>query len=117
MEYGIIIGVGISTGAILFRLLQPKLNESVRTDEATGTKYIIVTPEAGLLFPSVDYVRTTLGKLALKYKSIEHYFLNFEKWTEADYTAATALAPLTIGFKKIRKLSTSSTFQEFGLKL
>jgi len=99
-EYGIIVGVGISTGGILMRLLKPKVQENIRTDEFTGTEYFMITPDSGLVFPSVDFVRTRMQKLGQKHKSIKTYFLNFEKWTQADYTAATALVFLVKGFEK-----------------
>jgi len=85
------------------RLLKPKVHEHIRTDEFTGTKYFMITPEAGLIFPSVDFVRTRMQKLGLKHKSIKTYFLNFEKWTQVDYTAATALVSLVKGFEKNHK--------------
>jgi sodium-independent sulfate anion transporter 11 len=99
MEYGIIIGVAISIGAILMKSLKPKVSEEMKTEETCSLKYFLITPESGLLFPSVDFVRTRINKLSLKYKSVKYFFINFEKWTQVDYTAATSLVSLLKGFE------------------
>ena len=80
--------------------LKPNIQEELKTEENCGTKYFVITPDTGLLFPSVDFVRTRLNKLALKYKTIKYFFLNFEKWNQHDYTAATSLVSLMKGFSK-----------------
>jgi len=51
-------------------------------------------PDAGINFPSVDYVRTCITKMAKKYEDINLIVLNLERWTVFDYSSATALTSL-----------------------
>lgn len=63
MEYGIMIGVGVSLAILLLKSLKPGLNSELRIDPGTGISFIYAKPDYGLHFPSVDYIRTSLAKL------------------------------------------------------
>jgi sodium-independent sulfate anion transporter 11 len=64
MEYGILVGVGISLFALLLESLKPDLQEEMRTDPS-GINYIYMQPESGIKFPSVDHIRSRVTKLGL----------------------------------------------------
>ncbi|CAL8112209.1 unnamed protein product [Orchesella dallaii] len=104
MEYGILIGVVVSVGALLLKSLRPALKTELKVERSTGVDYILVTPEAGLYFPSVDHIITQVQKLTLKNKECSVVLLDFSQWTACDYTAATTLVSLNKGLKKNEKI-------------
>lgn len=105
MEYGILIGVGISVGALLLKTLKPELQPEIREDEQTGIRYLYVTPSnSGVNFPSVDHISSTIQKLSLKHKKCRVIVLDFCQWTTYDYTAANTLLSLVKGMKKNGKI-------------
>lgn len=103
MEYGILVGVGISIGALLLKSLRPTLSREVKCDPTTNIDYILVTPENGLNFPSVDHITTSIQKLTVKHKECSLIILDFSKWTVLDYTGANTFNLLSKGMKKNEK--------------
>lgn len=64
MEYGILLGIGLNVLFILYHSARPKIEiEELQT--GCGTKYIIITPDRCLFFPSVDFVRNLINKQGL----------------------------------------------------
>lgn len=100
MEYGIMVGVGVSIGALLLRSLRPELRSSLKTEPVTGQAYILMQPSHGLNFPSVDHITTSILKQTLKHKEIQLVLLDFSKWANCDYTAASTLVSVHKGMKK-----------------
>lgn len=100
MEYGIIIGVGVSIGALLLRSLRPKLISQLKSDPLTKVEYILVSPSNGLYFPSVDHITNSIQKLTVKHKDIELIVINFSKWSACDFTGASTLVSVYKGMKK-----------------
>jgi hypothetical protein len=100
MEFGILIGVGLSIFVLLLKSLKPPLNPELLTDPIAGFQYLYTKPTAGLAFPSVDHVRTSVMKLTRKHPDIYIIVVSFEKWTTYDYTVVTALASLVKTLQK-----------------
>lgn len=105
MEYGILIGVGISIGSLLLKTLKPELIPEIRQDSSTGIQYLHIKPtSSGVNFPSADHISSTIQKLSLKHKFCRVIVLNFSQWTAYDYTAANTLLSLVKGLKKNGKI-------------
>jgi MFS superfamily sulfate permease-like transporter len=105
MEYGILVGVGISIGSLLLKSLKPELTPEVAEDNLTGIKYLYITPSnSGVNFPSVDHISSTIQKLSLKHKKCRVIVLDFQQWTSYDYTTANTLLSLVKGLKKNGKI-------------
>ena len=102
MEYGIVIGVGISVAALLIQTLRPPMGPLLKVDEQTGLKYLLVKPEHGLKFPSIDHLRTQVNKATYRYQNIRIIVIDMERWTTWDYTAINSLVALVRGTKKIQ---------------
>lgn len=100
MEYGILVGVGITVGVLLLKSLRPQLKLLLKYDSKTSTEYVLMTPENGLNFPSVDHITTTIQKLTLKCKECCFIIIDFTKWTEMDYTGANTFALISKGLKR-----------------
>lgn len=103
MEYGILVGVGVSVGALLLKSLRPHLDLDMTYDPVTNIDYITITPENGLNFPSVDHITTTVQKLTLKQKECRLIIIDFTKWLVLDYTGANTFVLLSKGLKKNNK--------------
>lgn len=95
MEYGIMIGVITSIAVILIKMLRPHIHLDVYNEESTNTKYILVKPDSGMNFPSVDYIRSSISKITGKqHQNISILALNLERCDALDYTSVTALTSL-----------------------
>lgn len=95
LEMGILVGIGINMAFILYHAARPKISiETLVT--VSGLKYLIITPDRCLIFPSVDYVR----KLVLK-QSIRQNLpvvIDCSHIYGADFTAAKVIEMLTNDF-------------------
>jgi len=107
MEFGILIGVALSLLVLLMKSLKPEFCTEFRTDSTTGIEYLYAKPAAGLSFPSVDHIRTSVMKLTQKYPDICVIVVSMEKWTTYDFSVVTALASLV---KTLRKGNRSLIF-------
>lgn len=68
----------------------------------SGTKYLILTPDRCLIFPSVDYVKNLVNKLGVK--SQVPVVLDCSHIYGADYTAAKVIETLVSDFTARRQL-------------
>lgn len=133
MEYGIIIGVGVSLAIYLYRPISPQVQwriinvaQEVRNtndqDNSTSVmissstdklnddgerrpllRYHFIRPEQGFLFPSVDSLRTLINKVALRYPDVKVICLDCGRMIGMDYTSASALASLVKALRKTGK--------------
>lgn len=62
----------------------------------TGSKYLMLTPDRCLIFPSVDYVKNLVNKLGAK--SQVPVVIDCTHIYGADYTAATVIETLVADF-------------------
>jgi len=90
MEYGIILGVALSIGIYLIRPMRPQIQSTI----VAPHNYLLVKPEQGFFFPSVDHVRTHINSQILSDSSIRLIVLDCEQMLDMDYTGTTALCAL-----------------------
>jgi len=95
MEFGMMIGVGISIMQLLYNLMSAKLTYELRRDEYTNVDYILIGQSVGLRFPSVDLIRKYINKSTLRYPSTVCVVIDCKYWTSLDFTAALGIASLT----------------------
>jgi MFS superfamily sulfate permease-like transporter len=117
MEYGILLGVVTSIGIFLIRPVQPKIqwnqvdffktaaigNTPVSEDTSDNEGYLLMTPESGFSFPSVDFIRTSINETIFRFPGYKYLIIDCQNMISLDYTAATALAALCKGLKKSRR--------------
>ncbi|XP_069685809.1 sodium-independent sulfate anion transporter isoform X3 [Periplaneta americana] len=100
VEYGILIGVGIN----LIFLLYPSARPTIHVEKAatrSGVEYLQVTPSNSLYFPAVDFIRTSIGKAAVKQGSSQlPVVIDCRFILGADFTAAKGIAALIDDFNK-----------------
>ncbi|XP_021952022.1 sodium-independent sulfate anion transporter isoform X2 [Folsomia candida] len=95
MEYGIMLGVALSLGVLLLKSLKPGLDPELRHDPVSDIHFLYAKPDrSGLNFPSVDYIRSSVAKLATQFPSVPIIVLSFQKWDTFDYTVVLALTSL-----------------------
>jgi sodium-independent sulfate anion transporter 11 len=66
LEMGILVGIGINVVFILYHASRPKIHMEKMMTPSKGIKYLLLTPDRCLIFPSVDYVRNLINKQGLK---------------------------------------------------
>lgn len=67
-----------------------------------GTKYLMLTPDRCLIFPSVDYVKNLVNKLGVK--SQVPVTIDCTHIYGADFTAATVIESLVADFSARRQM-------------
>nr|KAI8753200.1 sodium-independent sulfate anion transporter-like [Biomphalaria glabrata] len=91
IEYGILIGVGISLVMILYPTARPKIEYTYRPG------VVIVTPTQGLNFPAAEYMESRALEKSLNGDDApRHIVLNMEHMTDLDYTAIQSLKTLQV---------------------
>ncbi|XP_058117476.1 sodium-independent sulfate anion transporter-like [Anopheles ziemanni] len=101
LEYGILVGIGLNILFILYHAARPKIH----MDQAVtpcGVKYLMLTPDRCLIFPSVDYVRNLINKHGLK--SQIPVVIDCTHIYGADFTAAQVIDTLIKDFKSRNQL-------------
>lgn len=65
LEIGVLLGIGLNLMSILYHAARPKISIQEYKTRA-GFKYLLLTPDRCLVFPSADYVRNLVTKHSLK---------------------------------------------------
>lgn len=92
---GILVGIGINMAFILYHAARPKISiETLVT--VSGIKYLIITPDRCLIFPSVDYVRNLVVKQSIRQNL--PVVIDCSHIYGADFTAAKVIEALTNDF-------------------
>ncbi|XP_021913078.1 sodium-independent sulfate anion transporter isoform X3 [Zootermopsis nevadensis] len=100
VEYGILIGVGINLVFLLYPSARPTMHVEKSTTNS-GVEYLLVTPGNSLYFPAVDFIRTSVGKAAVKQGSSQlPVVVDCRFILGADFTAAKGIAALIEDFNK-----------------
>ncbi|XP_055380999.1 sodium-independent sulfate anion transporter [Condylostylus longicornis] len=95
LELGILVGIGINVVFILYHAARPKLRlEFMVTDN--GHKYLVLTPDRCIIFPSVEFVRNEINKQGLK--STLPVVIDCSHIYGADFTAAKVISTLVDDF-------------------
>ncbi|KAJ9600808.1 hypothetical protein L9F63_001020 [Diploptera punctata] len=100
VEIGIVIGVAIDIVFLLYFNARPGV-EVERTHVIIGIQYVMVTPNSGLLFPAVDFVREAVSKAGAD--KVNVIVLNCRHVVHADFTAAQGIQSLLKDFKRQEK--------------
>ena len=62
LDYGIFAGVGLHLVIVLYHVARPKVRVEVRQTEQNGQEFLLITPDQGIIFPSVSFIRTLISK-------------------------------------------------------
>ncbi|CAD6993025.1 unnamed protein product [Ceratitis capitata] len=96
VQIGILVGIAINIAFILYSAARPKLR--IETLEASnGIKYLMLTPDRCLIFPSVEFVRNVINKHSRK--STLPVVIDCTYIYGADFTAAKVISMLIKDFQ------------------
>jgi len=62
LDKGIFAGVGVHVLLVLYSIARPTVTVEVRQVPSTGNHYLYISPDQGVIFPSVSYLRTLISK-------------------------------------------------------
>ncbi|KAK8753435.1 hypothetical protein OTU49_004486, partial [Cherax quadricarinatus] len=102
LEYGILVGAGVNLALVLYGSARPKVVVDVTAmQDGDDEAYVLVEPQSGLFFPSVDYVRTSVNKVGLTTASSRMtVVVDCGHFTGVDYTAVKGIKSLCNDFEK-----------------
>ncbi|XP_065089640.1 sodium-independent sulfate anion transporter-like isoform X4 [Ochlerotatus camptorhynchus] len=96
IEYGILVGIGLNVIFILYHAARPKIHLD-QLITPCGIKYLMLTPDRSLIFPSSDFVRNLINKHGLKNQT--PVVIDCTHIYGADFTAAQVIDTLIKDFK------------------
>lgn len=100
LEVGILVAIAANQLFILYHSARPKITlEQLETVE--GVKFIKITPDRCLIFPSVEFVRNMVLKSGSK--SSLPVVLDCTYIYAADYTAAKVISSMVGDFRRMRQ--------------
>ncbi|KAH8381618.1 hypothetical protein KR093_009534 [Drosophila rubida] len=95
LQLGILVGIGINVVFILYQAARPKLRiETLSTPE--GQRYLMLTPDRCLIFPSMEFVRKVINKQGVK--STLPVVIDCSHIYGADFTAAKVISMMVMDF-------------------
>ncbi|KAL9898449.1 sodium-independent sulfate anion transporter [Glossina fuscipes fuscipes] len=96
LQLGILVGIGINILFILYHAARPRLRvETLST--SNDIKYLMLTPDRCLIFPSVEFVRNVITKQGRK--STLPVVIDCTHIYGADYTAAKVVSTMIGDFE------------------
>ncbi|XP_030370052.1 sodium-independent sulfate anion transporter [Scaptodrosophila lebanonensis] len=95
LQLGILVGIGINVVFILYQAARPKLRiETLATQ--SGLRYLMLTPDRCLIFPSMEFVRKVINKQGVK--STLPVVIDCTHIYGADFTAAKVISTMVTDF-------------------
>ncbi|EDV90563.1 sodium-independent sulfate anion transporter [Drosophila grimshawi] len=95
LQMGILVGIGINVIFILYQAARPKLRiETLSTPG--GQRYLMLTPDRCLIFPSMEFVRKVINKQGVK--STLPVVIDCTHIYGADFTAAKVISTMVMDF-------------------
>ncbi|ESO97389.1 hypothetical protein LOTGIDRAFT_231568 [Lottia gigantea] len=94
IEYGILVGVGISVLSVLYPLARP------RVAFTSQDGFIICTPDQGMKFPSAEYISEKIVDRAHSGTNNRSVIFDFRHISSIDYSAVMSLRELISDLKR-----------------
>ncbi|ALC47618.1 maker244 [Drosophila busckii] len=95
LQLGILVGIGINVIFILYQAARPKLSIETLTT-SSGLRYLMLTPDRCLIFPSMEFVRKVINKQGVK--STLPVVIDCTHIYGADFTAAKVISTMIADF-------------------
>lgn len=98
IEYGILMGIGISMLMLMYPIARPKIKYTIHRG------FVIVTPMQGLSYPGAEHIESKAMNKATEGEKPRNILINMEHMADLDYTAVQSLKTLatTAGKSDIR---------------
>jgi len=100
LEMGIFTGVGTHLLIVLYSSARPRVRVEIKQVPGVDQHYICITPDQGIVFPSVTYMRNLISKAAMKQgNSKMAVVINCMHVSHTDFTAAESFHAMIEDFK------------------
>ncbi|XP_068084543.1 sodium-independent sulfate anion transporter [Anabrus simplex] len=104
VEVGLLVGTGVNILFLLYLWARPTIAIE-KQKNCVGGEYLIVTPDIGLFYPSVDFLRIEVCKAAVSQgEGVLPVVINCSNFKGVDYTTAKAVQMLLNDFEKRRQV-------------
>jgi len=99
LDYGIFAGMGVHLAMVLYQIARPKVEVEVKVLDRTGTDYIFISPDQGIIFPSATHIRALISKVGIKQGySRMSIVIDCTHINKTDFTAAKAFKAMIADF-------------------
>ncbi|OQV14561.1 Sodium-independent sulfate anion transporter [Hypsibius exemplaris] len=110
IEYGVLIGIFVSVGLVLFPLARPTV-AVYHSNNSTGQE-IIVTPYGNIHFPAIGYMRKLIIEhIEMTEMGPGRVVIDGSHWTDLDYSVAARMKDL---IKEVQNLGWEINFSEMS---
>ena len=58
--------MGVHVAIVLYQISRPKVSVELKTWEPSNSKYLLISPDQAIIFPSSTYIRTLISKVGDK---------------------------------------------------
>ncbi|XP_055699169.1 sodium-independent sulfate anion transporter-like isoform X2 [Phlebotomus papatasi] len=102
VEIGLLVGVALTCFHLLSMWARPKT--SVKVEELEGNQYIRITPNAGLYFPGIDYLRERTNRATAAAEFHVPVVIDCSKFTGLDFTSAKGIGNIAADVNNHKQL-------------
>jgi len=100
LDKGIFAGVGVHILIVLYGIARPSVTVEVRQVPRTGQQYLHISPDQGIIFPSVSYLRAFISKAGVsKGNSSMPVIIDCCHINKTDFTAAKGFKAMLADFQ------------------
>jgi len=100
LEMGIFTGMGVHIAIVLYSIARPRVSVEILKVPDSEQHYLSITPDRGIVYPSVSYIRTLVSKAGIKQGNSElPVVIDCEHISHADFTAANSFTSMLDDFK------------------
>jgi len=107
IEFGIILGIGISLLMVLFPMARPglkvhyvKARDYMETSDDPDREIVVLEPAQGLTFPGVEYIKDKVMKHGVYEKVPKAIVLDASHFADCDYTMVQGVSQIVDYFAK-----------------
>ncbi|XP_012256607.2 sodium-independent sulfate anion transporter-like [Athalia rosae] len=100
VELGLLFGVTLNMLFLLHAWARPSIHIT-KCKTADGEKYILISPDIGLFYPMIGYLRTKINEVATNEgRNVLPIVLDCDSFKGIDYTAVQGIDAITQDFEK-----------------
>jgi len=100
LDKGIFAGVGLHVLIVLYFIARPKASVELKEVDNSSQQYLLISPDQGIIFPSVSFIRTLISKAGIKQgRSNLPVVIDCTHINQTDFTAAKGFKAMLADFQ------------------
>eukprot|EP00092_Neocalanus_flemingeri_P010828 GFUD01011660.1.p1 GENE.GFUD01011660.1~~GFUD01011660.1.p1 ORF type:complete len:675 (+),score=113.89 GFUD01011660.1:76-2100(+) len=100
LDKGIFAGVGLHLLIVLYHVARPKVTVEVKQVDNSPQQYLLISPDQGIIFPSVSFIRSLISKAGVSQGNSElPVVIDCSHINQTDFTAAEGFKAMLADFK------------------